>query len=73
MYSFLRLNKRLILMTTIEKAASALQKLYAKRSALDKQIVAAEKKLTDEAKAAAKTSNSGKKEGCPKAKSKAAA
>ena len=41
-------------MPKIDKTVAALQKLYAKRSALDKQILAAEKKLVDEAKAAAK-------------------
>ena len=37
-------------MPKIDKTVAALQKLYAKRNTLDKQIVAAEKKLIDEAK-----------------------
>ena len=57
-------------MTKIEKAASELQKLYAKRGALFKQIVAAEKKLLNEAKAAAKTVAPAKKKAAPKPKAK---
>ena len=41
-------------MLGIEKAVAELQKLYAKRGDLYKQIVQAEKKLIAEAKAAAK-------------------
>ena len=41
-------------MAKVDQMVSGLQKLYAKRSALDKQIVDAEKKLAAEAKVAAK-------------------
>ena len=41
-------------MAKIDQMVLSLQKLYAKRSALDKQILNEEKKLTAEAKAAAK-------------------
>ena len=42
-------------MAKLEKAFSGLQKLYAKRTAMDKQILDAEKKLVAEANAAAKS------------------
>ena len=41
-------------MAKIDQMVSSLQSLYSKRNALDKQIVAAEKKLASEAKIAAK-------------------
>jgi len=41
-------------MAKVDLALTSLQKLYAKRSALDKQIAAAEKKLVSEAKNTAK-------------------
>lgn len=41
-------------MAKIDQMVSGLQKLYAKRSAMDKLIVDAEKKLAAEAKVAAK-------------------
>jgi DNA topoisomerase-1 len=41
-------------MGKVDQLVSGLQKLYSKRGALDKQIADAEKKLTVEAKAAAK-------------------
>ena len=42
-------------MGKLDQAVAALQKLYANRSALDKKILDAEKKLVTEAKAAAAT------------------
>ena len=48
-------------MGKVDQIVSALQKLYAKRSALDKQIVDAEKKLTAAAKVAAKPAAAVKK------------
>jgi hypothetical protein len=56
-------------MGKIDQMASALEKLYKKRGDLDKQIVAAEKKLVAEANAAAKTAAPAKK---PAAKKPAA-
>ena len=41
-------------MAKVDQMVSSLQKLYSKRSTLDKQIVDAEKKLATEAKVAAK-------------------
>ena len=41
-------------MAKVDQIVSSLQKLYAKRGALDKQIVDAEKKLATEVKSAAK-------------------
>lgn len=41
-------------MAKIDQMVSALQKLYVKRNAIDKQIVNAERKLAAEAKVAAK-------------------
>jgi len=41
-------------MAKADKTLTSLQKLYEKRSALDKQIVTAEKKLVSEAKSAEK-------------------
>lgn len=55
-------------MANVEKIVSDLQKLCAKRSALDKQIEAAEKKLAVEAKASAKPA--GKKPAGKKASAK---
>ena len=48
-------------MAKVEQVLSSLQKLYVKRSALDKQIVDAEKKLVAEAKAVPKAAASAKK------------
>jgi len=48
-------------MGKIDQMISSLQKLYSKRSTLDKQIVDAEKKLVAEAKAAAKPAAPAKK------------
>ena len=56
-------------MAKIEQIVSALQSLYSKRSALDKQIIDAEKKLVAEAKIAAKPAAPAKK---PAAKKPAA-
>ena len=42
-------------MAKVDQVVSALQKLYSKRNALDKQIQDAEKKLIAEAKGAAKS------------------
>ena len=56
-------------MAKVDQMVSALQKLYSKRSALDKQILDAEKKLTAEAKVAAKPALPAKK---PAAKKPAA-
>ena len=41
-------------MAKVDQMATALQKLYSQRGALDKQILNAEKKLVAEAKVAAK-------------------
>lgn len=64
-------------MVKLEDALSALQKLYAQRDALNKQIVSAEKKLIAEAKASAKTGKAatnpaGKTAGRPAKKAAAA-
>ena len=48
-------------MGKVDQLVTTLQKLQSKRGALDKQIAAAEKKLVDEAKAAAKTAAPAKK------------
>ena len=48
-------------MTKVDQMVSALQKLYSKRSALDKQILDGEKKLAAEAKSAAKPAAPAKK------------
>jgi len=48
-------------MGKVDQLVSTLQKLYAKRGALDKQITDAEKKLALEAKAAPKTAAPAKK------------
>jgi hypothetical protein len=56
-------------MAKVDQMVSSLQKLYSKRSTLDKQIVDAEKKLAVEAKAAAKPAAPAKK---PAAKKPAA-
>jgi len=48
-------------MGNIDQMVSSLQKLYSKRSALDKQIIDAEKKLAAEAKLAAKPAAPAKK------------
>ena len=48
-------------MAKVDQMVSGLQKLYSKRSALDKQIVDAEKKLVAEVKVAAKPAASAKK------------
>jgi len=48
-------------MAKVDQMVSALQKLYTKRSALDKQIVDAEKKLAAEAKVAVKPAAPAKK------------
>jgi hypothetical protein len=45
-------------MAKLEQVVSSLQKLYAQRSLLDKQIIAAEKKFVTEAKAAIKATTS---------------
>ena len=62
-------------MGKVDQIVTALQKLYSKRSALDKQIVEAEKKLTAEVKAAAKPAAPAKKPAAkkPAAKKPAAA
>ena len=60
-------------MAKIDQMVSSLQKLYAKRSSLDKQIVDVEKKLVAEAKVAAKPApvkKAGKKAGAKKAATK---
>ena len=48
-------------MAKIDQMVSSLQKLYVKRSSLDKQILDAEKKLVAEAKVAAKPASAAKK------------
>ena len=48
-------------MAKVDSMLSALEKLYLKRSALDKQIVASEKKLVAEAKVASKPAGPVKK------------
>jgi sec-independent protein translocase protein TatB len=48
-------------MAKVDQMVSALQKLYSKRSALDKQILDAEKKLAAEAKVVAKPAGPAKK------------
>jgi len=48
-------------MGKVDQLVSSLQKLYAKRGALDKQIINAEKKLAVEAKAVPKVAASAKK------------
>jgi hypothetical protein len=57
-------------MAKVEQIVSALEKLYSKRSALDKQIVDAEKKLLAEAKVAAKPAAPAKKPAAKKAAAK---
>jgi hypothetical protein len=57
-------------MAKVDQIVSALQKLYSKRNALDKQIVDAEKKLTAEAKVAAKPEATAKKPAAKKAATK---
>ena len=59
-------------MAKVDQMVSSLQKLYAKRGALDKQIGDAEKKLAAEAKAAAKPAPA-KKPAAKKAAKKPAA
>jgi hypothetical protein len=63
------MRKGVIFMAKIDQMVLSLQKLYAKRGALDKQIIDAEKKLTAEAKAGAKPAAPAKK---PAAKKPAA-
>ena len=58
-------------MAKVDKMASALEKLYAKRAALDKQIADAGKKLVAESKAAAKPDAPAKKAAPKKAAKKA--
>ena len=48
-------------MAKFDSMLSALEKLYAKRDALDKQIVVSEKKLVAEAKSASKPAAAAKK------------
>ena len=60
-------------MAKVDQMVSSLQKLYAKRSSLDKQIIDVEKKLAAEAKVAAKPApakKAGKKPGAKKAAAK---
>jgi hypothetical protein len=59
-------------MGKVDQLVSSLQKLQSKRGALDKQIVAAEKKLADEVKAAAKSAAPAKKPAAKKPAKKAA-
>ena len=48
-------------MAKVDQTITSLQKLYTKRSALDKQIVTAEKKLVTEAKSATAPAATAKK------------
>jgi len=57
-------------MGKVDQLVSSLQKLYAKRGALDKQITDAEKKLAVEAKATTKTAAPAKKAAGRKAAAK---
>ena len=58
-------------MAKVDQMVLSLQKLYSKRSALDKQIVDAEKKLATEAKVAAKPAAPAKKPAAKKPAAKA--
>ena len=60
-------------MGKVDQLVSSLQKLYAKRSALDKQIAEAEKKLTVEAKSVAKPAAAAKKTAAKKPAAKKSA
>ena len=60
-------------MAKVDQMVSALKSLYGKRSALDKQIVAAESKLVTEAKAAAKPAPAKKPAKKPASKAKKSA
>ena len=60
-------------MAKVDQMVIGLQKLYAKRSALDKQIIDAEKKLAAEAKVAAKPAAPAKKPAAKPAAKKPAA
>ena len=66
-------RKGVVFMAKIDQMVASLQKLYAKRGALDKQIISAEKKLAVEAKAAAKPAASAKKSAGKKSKTKKSA
>ena len=60
-------------MAKVDQMVTALQKLYSKRGALDKQIVDAEKKLAAEVKTAAKPAAPAKKTAAKKPATKKAA
>ena len=59
-------------MGKVDSTLSALEKLYSKRNALDKQIVASEKKLVAEVKGASKVAGPAKKPAKTRAKKPAA-
>jgi hypothetical protein len=60
-------------MAKVDQLVSSLQKLYTKRSSLDKQIVDGEKKLAAEAKASAKPAPAKKPAGKPRKSAKKSA
>jgi TPP-dependent pyruvate/acetoin dehydrogenase alpha subunit len=60
-------------MGKVDQLVSSLQKLQSKRSVVDKQIAATEKKLADEVKAAAKSAAPAKKPAKKSAAKKATA
>ena len=60
-------------MAKVDQVVSSLQKLYSKRNALDKQIIAAEKKLVAETKAVTKPAASAKKSAAKKPAAKKSA
>ena len=70
---YARCAKELIFMAKVDQMVTSLQKLYNKRSALDKQIVDAEKKLAAEAKVVAKPAAPAKKPAAKKPAAKKAA
>ena len=65
--------KEIFFMAKVDQVVTSLQKLYAKRSALDKQIVTAEKKLMSEATKSVKTTAKTKKTAARKTTRKRAA
>ena len=67
------MRKGVIFMAKVDQMVSSLQKLYLKRSALDKLIVDAEKKLAAEAKVSAKPAAPAKKPAAKKSAAKPAA
>jgi hypothetical protein len=68
-----RAQRSIYFMAKVDQLVSSLQKLQSKRSALDKQIAEAEKKLVVEVKAAAKPAASAGKPAAKKPAAKRAA